>query len=191
VLLHGYPTNHLSWRHQTPTLAATHRVIAPDLLGWGESDRPLELRFDYESERDRIGRLLDALGIERCSLVGHDYGGFLALGYVQANPDRVRRFAILNSRAHATFVPRWYATFALITLIGRTPGIRALAARLPLGGLNRRGLAAVVKRGHLDAEELAARIPGAELTMLDGTGHFVMEERPAEVTAALQRLLER
>jgi pimeloyl-ACP methyl ester carboxylesterase len=250
VLLHGYPSNHRVWRHQIEALAQQRRVIAPDLLGWGDSERRLDLRFDYETEVARVGRLLDALGLEAVDLFGHDYGGFLSLGFVQSNPGRVRRLAILNSRAQGTFVPRWYAVFGLCTLVGRTPGLRSLAARLPLGSVNRRALAPLVKEGHVSpaqledyvgwmdepegrrwllhffgdyrvpartelrfrlgeiscpaaivwgredsylrpatAEELAARIPGAELTMLAGAGHFVMEERPAEVTAALERLL--
>jgi cis-3-alkyl-4-acyloxetan-2-one decarboxylase len=252
LLLHGYPANHLCWRHQIPALAREHRVIAPDLLGWGESDRPLHLRFDYETEVARIGRLLDALGVGAVSLFAHDYGGFLSLGFVDANPDRVRRLAILNGRAQSSFVPRWYAVFGLTTLAGRTPGLREVTARLPLAAINRRALGPLVRRGFMDDEvldsylgwmdtpegrgwlvhffgdyrvavrpelrerlgeiacptaivwgrddaylrptvatELAERIPRAELTMLDGTGHFVMEERPAEVTAALERLLAR
>jgi pimeloyl-ACP methyl ester carboxylesterase len=252
VLLHGYPANHRSWRHQIGPLSAEHRVLAPDLLGWGDSDRPLDLAFDYETEVGRIGRVLDALGVESCNLVSHDYGGFLGLGFVEANPGRVRRFAVMNSRAQGTFVPRWYATFGLLGLVGRTPGVRALAARLPLAEVNRRALAPLVKRGLIEpdvlesyvgwmeelhgrrwllhfsadyrvarrpelrarlgeigcptaivwgdrdpylrpeiADELAREIPDAELTMLEGAGHFVMEERPAEVNEALMRLLAR
>jgi pimeloyl-ACP methyl ester carboxylesterase len=252
LLLHGYPSNHRVWRHQIPELSASHRVIAPDLLGWGESERRLDLRFDYETEVERVGRLLDALGLDRVNLVGHDYGGFLSLGFVQAHPERITRLAILNSRAQGTFVPRWYATFGLCTLAGRTPGVRAVAKRLPLGELNRRGLQPLVRRGFVDPQllddyvgwmdlpdgrswllhffsdyrvarrpelrrrlgeitcptaivwgrddaylstdiptELAERIPNAELTLLDRTGHFVMEERPAEVSAALEELLAR
>jgi pimeloyl-ACP methyl ester carboxylesterase len=252
VLLHGYPSNHRIWRHQIPALAAGHRVLAPDWLGWGESDRPLDLSFDYETEVGRLGRLLDALGVERCNLVGHDYGGFLALGFTEQNSDRVQRLAILNSRAQGTFVPRWYAAFGLTSLIGRTPGLRALAARLPLAAVHRRSLEPLVRSGAVDpelvesyvawmeepdarrwllhffgayrvaarpelrrrlgeigcptaviwgerdeylrpeiAQELAREIPKAELTMIGDAGHFVTEERPEAVTAALEALLGR
>lgn len=252
LLLHGYPASHHCWRHQFPALARQHRVIAPDLLGWGRSERPLHLRFDYDTETARIGRLLDALGIDAVNLVGHDYGGFLSLGFVQTQPDRVRRLAILNSRAQSTFVPRWYLAFGLSTLAGRTPVLRALMARLPFVALHRRSFGALVRHGHVDADlldtyigwmdtregrrwlvrffseyrvtarpelrrrlgeiscptaivwgradaylrpaiatELAERIPPAELTMLDDAGHWVMDERPAEVTAALEMLLAR
>jgi pimeloyl-ACP methyl ester carboxylesterase len=154
VLVHGYPANHRSWRHQIPVLANTHRVLAPDLLGWGESERPLSLSFDYDTEVERLGRTLDALGLARVNLFGHDYGGFLSLGFAQRHPDRVRRLAILNSRAQGTFVPRWYATFGLIGVAGRTPGLRDLTARLPLGAINRRGMAPLVKHGIIDPDLL-------------------------------------
>jgi pimeloyl-ACP methyl ester carboxylesterase len=67
---------------------------------------PLGLRFDYATEVARLGRLLDALDCPAVNLAGHDYGGFLALGFAQDHPGRVRRLALLNTRAHATFTPR-------------------------------------------------------------------------------------
>jgi pimeloyl-ACP methyl ester carboxylesterase len=252
VLLHGYPANHRCWRHQIEALAEEHRVLAPDLLGYGDSDRPLDLAFDYETEVGRLGRILDALGLESTNLFAHDYGAFLSLGLAEANPERVRRLAILNSRAQRSFVPRWYAAFGLATLVGRTPGLRALAARLPLAEANRRALTPLLRRSLIDREllesyvgwmdrpegrrwvlhffgdyrvavrpelrrrlgeigcptavvwgredpylrpeialELAAEIPNARLTMLEGAGHFVTEERPDEVSEALLALLER
>jgi cis-3-alkyl-4-acyloxetan-2-one decarboxylase len=252
VLVHGYPANHRCWRHQIPVLAQTHRVLAVDLIGWGNSERPRSLAFDYDTEVARLGRVVDALGLEQVNLFGHDYGGFLSVGFAQRHPHRLRRLAILNSRAQGTFVPRWYATFALAGLLGGTPGLRRLAERLPMGAMNRRGMAALVSdgalepallddyvgwmadregarwllhffadysvrrrpelrdglqrigcptavvRGRLDrylrtaiAQELAAEIPNAELTMIDDAGHFVMEERPSAVTDALLRLLAR
>ncbi|MFE0818268.1 alpha/beta fold hydrolase [Streptomyces sp. NPDC058847] len=252
VLLHGYPADHRCWRHQVPPLSRRHRVITPDLLGWGRSERPLHLSFDYDTEVARLGRLLDALELDSVNLAGHDYGGFLSLGFAQRHPGRVRRLALLNSRAHATFNRRWYAVFTLTGAVARTPVLRPAALRLPCAAIHRRTLAPLVRAGHLTpdllrgyldwmdtpegrrwllhyfadyrtpsrpglrrdlaavacptavvwgradqylspaiATELAGTIPGAELTMLPGTGHWVMEERPAEVTTALLRLLSR
>ncbi|MGW7569319.1 alpha/beta fold hydrolase [Streptomyces tendae] len=252
LLLHGYPADHRSWRHQVPPLSARYRVITPDLLGWGASDRPLHLSFDYDTEVARLGRLLDALELDSVNLVGHDYGGFLALGFTQNHPGRVRRLALLNSRAHATFTRRWYAVFSLLGVFGRSTLLRRPALHLPYVALHRRSFAPLVRAGHLDAHlldgyvgwmatpegrrwllhyfgdyrtparpelrrrlrditcptavvwgradpylspaiatELAQAVPRAELTMLDDAGHWVMDERPAAVTRALGRLLER
>ncbi|GAA4821900.1 alpha/beta hydrolase [Streptomyces ziwulingensis] len=184
LLLHGYPANHHCWRHQIPPLARTHRVIAPDLLGWGESDHPTHLPFDYETEVARVGRLLDALGIDSATLVGHDYGGFLALGFTQAHPDRVRRLALLNSRAQSSFSGQWYAVFTFLTLAGRTPVLRSSAARLlPLSALHRRAFAPLVRAGHLDPRTLAGYVdwmdtPEGGRWLLHFFSHYRTAPRP-------------
>ena len=76
VLVHGYPANQRSWRHQIPVLGQSHRVKAVDLIGWGNSERPRSLAFDYDTEGDRLGRVLDALGLAQVNLFGHDYGAW-------------------------------------------------------------------------------------------------------------------
>ncbi|MGH2923198.1 MAG: alpha/beta fold hydrolase, partial [Solirubrobacterales bacterium] len=156
VLLHGYPSNHRIWRHQIAALRSDHRVIAPDLLGWGDSEQPLDLRFDYDAEVERVGRMLDALGLGRVNLFAHDYGGFLALGFVQRHPDRVSRLALLNTRAQGSFVPRWYLAFGAVSVAGRIPGVRAVAARVPLAAINARALAPLQRRGAVDSELISS-----------------------------------
>ncbi|CAM5229017.1 alpha/beta fold hydrolase [Streptomyces fumanus] len=183
LLLHGYPANHLCWRHQIPVLARTHRVIAPDLLGWGASDRPSHLPFDYDTEVARVGRFLDALGIPSVNLFGHDYGGFLALGFTQTHPERVRRLAILNSRAQSSFSRPWYAVFSFLTLAGRTPVLRSLARRLPFAGLHRRSLAPLLHAGHLDPATLSAYVdwmntPGGSRWLLRFFADYRTSPRP-------------
>src|SRR5436305_2406122 len=80
LLLHGFPDSSHLWRHQIAALAgAGYRVIAPDLRGFGQSDRP-EGVDSYRLERllgDVIG-LLDLIDAERVRVVGHDWGAFLA-----------------------------------------------------------------------------------------------------------------
>lgn len=255
VLLHGYPQSSACWRKQIGALAAHRRVIAPDWLGWGRSERSLALSYDYAREVARIGGFLDTLGLARVDLATHDYGGFLGLGFVVAHPARVRRFAILNSRAHRTFPWPSYLEFAALSALGRSARLRGVVERLPLGAIHRRSLAHYVRKGCFDAtqlehyvgwmddaagrrwlarffagyevairpelaaglsgigcptaivwgdddpfcpfstaEDLARRIPGAgpeALTRIAGADHYVMEERPAEVLAALERWLAR
>jgi pimeloyl-ACP methyl ester carboxylesterase len=76
LLLHGFPDSHRLWREQVPVLVDTgHRAITPDLPGYGESEAPL----DTDAYRMRnlvavLTDLLDQLGVERVSLVGHDWG---------------------------------------------------------------------------------------------------------------------
>src|SRR5439155_20638906 len=80
LLLHGFPDSSRLWRNQVPALvAAGYRVIAPDLRGFGESDKP-ENVDDYNIlniAADVFG-ILDALGVERTHVVGHDWGAVIA-----------------------------------------------------------------------------------------------------------------
>jgi pimeloyl-ACP methyl ester carboxylesterase len=91
VLAHGFPELAHSWRHQLPALAAAgYRAIAPDQRGYGASSRP-EAIEDYDIEHltgDLIG-LLDALGIDRAVLVGHDWGSMVVWQAALLHPDRV------------------------------------------------------------------------------------------------------
>src|SRR5438132_13186939 len=82
LLVHGYPESHEAWRFQIEELAKTHRVIAVDWPGWGASQRDPDRAMTYDAEVARLGRLLDALKIERCNLVCHDDGGCIGLGFV-------------------------------------------------------------------------------------------------------------
>jgi len=150
MLLHGYPQSHRCWRFQAQELARTHRVIAPDWFGWGESQRSLALAPEYGAEVERIGLLGDALGLGSFNLAGHDYGGFLALGFCLRAPERVARLAILNSRAHRSFSPAFYRRTALQCWMARRSLPRALLAALPAYRLHRRELVRYVPRSFSD-----------------------------------------
>ena len=92
VLLHGFPELAHSWRHQIACLAsAGYRIIAPDLRGYGETGPQGDLA-DYRMDnlaRDVLG-LLDALGVPRATVVGHDFGGMLTWTLARDHPARVR-----------------------------------------------------------------------------------------------------
>ncbi len=80
ILLHGFPESRFSWRHQIPLLAALGwRVIAPDLRGYGGSDRP-PLKRDYHIDHlvEDVAALFDGAGARRRLLVGHDWGAMVA-----------------------------------------------------------------------------------------------------------------
>jgi len=98
LLLHGFPDSSSLWRHQLPALAAAgFRVVAPDVRGFGLSDRPAEVDA-YAIPTllgDAVG-LLDALGIARAHVVCHDWGAALGWGLAMFLPDRVARFAALS-----------------------------------------------------------------------------------------------
>ncbi|MFD3507693.1 alpha/beta fold hydrolase [Nocardia sp. NPDC058666] len=106
VLVHGFPDTHAVWRHQVSALtAAGYRTIAPDLRGFGASDKPVELA-DYELAhyvRDLVG-VLDELGIERAHLVGHDWGSPLVQLLAATVPDRVASVSLLSAGSPAANV---------------------------------------------------------------------------------------
>ena len=99
VLLHGFPEIAFSWRYQIPALAAAgYGVVAPDLRGYGDTGPQGEVA-DYRMQNlalDVTG-LLDALGITRAVVVGHDFGGALAWTLARDHADRVRGVASLNT----------------------------------------------------------------------------------------------
>jgi pimeloyl-ACP methyl ester carboxylesterase len=104
VLCHGFPELGYSWRHQVEPLAnAGHRVVVPDMRGYGRSSAPAEVEaYDIVSLcRDMCG-LLDALGEERGVFVGHDWGANVAWWLAVLHPARVRAVAGLS----VPFVPR-------------------------------------------------------------------------------------
>ena len=105
VLLHGWPDTGDLWRHQEPALtAAGYRVIAPDLRGFGLSSKPVELSA-YAAPAmvgDVVG-VLDALGIGRAHLVGHDWGAAIAWMTAALVPDRIASVTALSVGHPAAF----------------------------------------------------------------------------------------
>lgn len=98
VLVHGSGPGvsaFANWRLTIPALATQHRVLAPDMAGFGFSDRPGEYGMAVWS-RQLLG-FADALGLERFSLVGNSFGGGLALAFATAHPERVDRLVLMGS----------------------------------------------------------------------------------------------
>jgi pimeloyl-ACP methyl ester carboxylesterase len=99
VLLHGFPETSHSWRHQLPALAAAgYHAVAPDLRGYGGSDRPAAVDA-YAAPKlvGDVAGLIGALGHESAHLVGHDWGGGLAWALAGTRPEMVRSLTILNA----------------------------------------------------------------------------------------------
>jgi pimeloyl-ACP methyl ester carboxylesterase len=97
LLIHGFGANTCSWRLVTPSLASDRRVVALDLVGFGFSDRwPLQ-PLSFAAHAARVARLMDHLGIERASVVGHSMGGAIAQHLAATAPERVERLILLGS----------------------------------------------------------------------------------------------
>ncbi len=97
VLLHGFPLTREIWNAQADALSKTHRVVLPDLRGMGRSSAP-HGPYLMEALAGDIAAVLDALGIERASIVGHSLGGYVALAFARMYVERVSRLALVGTR---------------------------------------------------------------------------------------------
>ncbi len=86
-----------NWRLTMPALAKSYRVIAPDMVGFGFSDRPSDIEYRKETWIAQAIDLLDALGVEKAHVVGNSFGGAIALGLAIQRPERVNRLALMGS----------------------------------------------------------------------------------------------
>ena len=86
-----------NWRLTIPALAVGRRVIAPDMVGFGFSERPAGIRYGLDTWVAQAIGLLDALKIERADLIGNSFGGALALALAIRHPTRVRRLVLMGA----------------------------------------------------------------------------------------------
>lgn len=103
VFIHGFPFNHKMWMFpggQTEAIASTHRVVAYDVRGHGESEVGDAL-YTIEFFVDDLIGLMDHLNIRAAVLVGLSMGGYIALRAVERHPDRVRALVLSNTKAEA------------------------------------------------------------------------------------------
>jgi 4,5:9,10-diseco-3-hydroxy-5,9,17-trioxoandrosta-1(10),2-diene-4-oate hydrolase len=132
VLIHGFGSSIYTWKDVIPALAARHDVIALDLPGFGESDRPADLSLE-DLPRAVIG-LMDRLGIERAALVGNSMGGATAAIVAATVPQRVSRLVLLDAAGFnmepeaRPLVVRLTTSWAA-PVLGLLPGKRLLVER--------------------------------------------------------------
>ena len=162
VLLHGFPEYWRGWRHQLgPLAAAGFRVVALDQRGYNLSGKPPRVA-DYALDilaRDVVA-VIDALGVGRAAVVGHDWGGIVGWRLGFAHPDRLSRLAILNAPhpnamrvALASRLPQlarsWYAFAAQV------PGLPEAVARLSRHRLLSEGVRRSARPGAFTGKDLA------------------------------------
>lgn len=105
LMLHGFPEFWYSWRHQIPEFAKDFKVVALDLRGYNDSDKPAAQSAYVMAELVKdVEGVIRGLGYDRCILVGHDWGAAIAWSVAYAYPDLVERLIILNLPHPAKFV---------------------------------------------------------------------------------------
>jgi pimeloyl-ACP methyl ester carboxylesterase len=86
-----------NWRLNVPALAERYRVVAPDLVGFGYTERPGDVHYSLATWRDHVWAFLDALGLARVSVVGNSLGGRIALAMAGQHPERVGRMVLMGA----------------------------------------------------------------------------------------------
>lgn len=99
LMLHGNPTWSFYFRELIRAFSEDHRVVAIDHLGCGLSDKPETYDYRLEARIAHVERLVDALSLRDLTLVVHDWGGAIGMGYAVRHPEQARRFVVFNTAA--------------------------------------------------------------------------------------------
>jgi haloalkane dehalogenase len=244
ILVHGTPSSSREWRHVITALAGRWRVLAPDLLGFGASERPRDWRtYSLPWHTRNVREWIERLALPKFHLVVHDFGGPVTLPIVLAAPDKLLSLTIIQSWLWDIGAPnvdnvimRWLylsANFSARMLVKASWGTRrrltkelhreflsqfpdrssrsgtwgfarALSHEGPLLDEQSQQLDRLAHVPMLlvwgkadrmvnpaNLERWKQRFPQAQVLELDDVGHFPQLEAPDELTAALERRLER
>jgi long-chain acyl-CoA synthetase len=216
VFLHGYGGYALQWRYQLEKLSLSNRVIAIDLRGHGLSDRP-QGAYSMDVIISDIETVLYTLGINtRFYLVGHSFGGAVAIEFAAAHADRIEGLVLVATADHFKLNPLYRLLLKLPDKVLQpfAPLVRNWLSAPPFvmkswyedslarwDGSSlypRLVMPTMVIRGHLDSvfekpayEEVPRSIPGVEEVDVGASGHMVMLERREAVNRAITRFIEK
>lgn len=136
LLVHGITTYSFIWRRIVPLLKPKYDVITIDLLGCGDSDKPLSLGYSIKDHAKLLLEFITSLGIEKFHFIGHDVGGGIGQRFAVENPEFLYDLTLLNSVAYD-----FWPVQPIIAM--RTPVIRQLA----MAALDLVTLKLIIKRG--------------------------------------------
>jgi haloalkane dehalogenase len=107
VMVHGNPTWSFYWRHLVTAFSSQYRVIVPDHMGCGLSDKPQDYAYTLEQHIRNLESLLDHLGVKNITLVVHDWGGGIGFGYATRHPQNIKQMVVFNTSAFFRPVLYW------------------------------------------------------------------------------------
>jgi len=215
MFVHGFGGQASQWKYQLRKFANANRVIALDLRGHGQSDKPVD---DYRMADIQADLLitLDVLGVkDKLVLIGHSFGGAIVTEFASAYPDRVARLILVAASGQykinpyyrlALKLPRTVLNVAMPLVGGKLsspPHVLKAMHRNTLSRWNgwdmleKLATPTLIIRGHRDDvfektqfEEVSRRIKGSEDVDVGASGHMVMLERREAVNRAIERFLE-
>lgn len=153
LCVHGNPTWSFYWRRVVERFADHYRVIAPDHLGCGRSDKPSRAEFGYTlaAHRDNLIRLIDALDLDKIVLLAHDWGGAIGLSAAVERKQRFRAISLLNTGAFPPPYVPWRIAACRLPLLGTAVirGLNGFAKAAVTMAMSRRRMPADVATGLL------------------------------------------
>lgn len=105
ILLHGFGVWGFNWRFNLGPLAVRHRVLVPDLPGWGLSEKGARVDYSFRAQIDAVAAFMDAVGVSTATLVGNSMGGEVAWRFALRRPERVERLVLIGSSAYIDTLP--------------------------------------------------------------------------------------
>ena len=128
LMVHGNPSWSFYYRDLISELKSSHRVIAPDHIGCGRSDKPNDDHYDYtlSTRVADLGTLIDSLDLRDITLVVHDWGGMIGMAWAAQHPDRIARVIVMNTAAFPLLTGK---NLPASLALARTPGMGALLVR--------------------------------------------------------------
>ncbi len=122
LFLHGQPTSSYLWRNIVPLVSPHARCIAPDLIGMGRSDKP-DIGYQFADHARYLDTFIEGLGLERVTLVIHDWGSGLGFHWAKRHPDRVRGIAFMEAILEPATWAGFRREFRLPFRMMRAPGV--------------------------------------------------------------------
>lgn len=147
LLLHGWPTSSALWRNVMLPMAGNNRVIALDLPGFGQSDKPLEASYSFRFYQRVLDRFIEQLEIDQLGLAVHDLGGPVGLYWACQKPERINKLALLNTLVY----PEVSWAVVAFGLACRLPGLRSYIT-------SRHGLRAAMRLGVEDKSRITDEV---------------------------------
>ncbi len=118
IMLHGNPTWSFYYRNLIKGLAGRHRVIAPDHLGCGLSDKPQDYAYTLDHHIENLSALVDHLELRSATFVLHDWGGAIGMGLAVRRPELAERFVIFNTAAFPADKMPWAIGLCRVPVFG-------------------------------------------------------------------------